>query len=137
MPLAIGAITLFQIAQFTTADIYSSDTSLRVAEYINTTHTNDSVLTLGNLGLFRSGGITFAGTPCYGPIEADHMGDRIGHRALDSTCAPLCPGHHMERHDFTGTFKGFAREDMRAFRVVGVQWTHNRAREAGVPIPNC
>ncbi len=81
VPLAIGAITLFQIAQFTTADIYSSDTSLRVAEYINTTHTNDSVLTLGNLGISvllatpeRYTYIQLDGIPPLGnPLSSDYL----------------------------------------------------------------
>ncbi len=50
-PIAITCITLFQIVQFSSADIYTSDTSLRVAEYINTTYPNESVLTLGNLSI--------------------------------------------------------------------------------------
>lgn len=80
-------------------------------------------------------------TPCGGVIDADHMGDRMtqgdGTRALDSTCVSICHDHHMERHGNTGAFKDFAREDMRAFTATGVQWTHNRAREVGIAIPDC
>lgn len=80
-------------------------------------------------------------TPCYGPIEADHMGDRFkdgdGTRAHDSTCGPMCHGHHMERHDFAGTFKRYTRDDMRAFLSTCVQWTQNTAKERGIAVPAC
>jgi hypothetical protein len=80
-------------------------------------------------------------TPCSSTIDADHMGDRMkqgdGTRALDSTCVSICHDHHMERHGLTGAFKDFTGEDMRVFAATGVQWLQNRARHAGVEIPNC
>lgn len=77
---------------------------------------------------------------CCDTIDADHMGDRMkadGTRAHDSTCAPICHRHHMQRHALTGAFKGFTKQSMRAFTATAVQWTHNAARAAGVTIPDC
>jgi len=57
---------------------------------------------------------SFATTPCYGNIEADHAGRRgIGQKADDRTCIPLCRNHHRERTDFSGTFKGWTQNGMR------------------------
>lgn len=79
-------------------------------------------------------------TPCLGVVEADHMGSKMrdgdGERAYDYTCVSICTGHHMERHDFAGTFKEFCQDDMRAFLAAGIAWMHARAREQGVEIPN-
>lgn len=92
--------------------------------------------------------VTYAGTgarprtPCSRePLrDADHMGNRFsqgdGTRAHDWTCAPMCHDHHMERHALTGAFKGFTGEHMRAFCASAVEWTHNRARAAGIVIPD-
>lgn len=56
-------------------------------------------------------------TPCRGVIEADHMGERgIGQKADDSTCAPMCTGHHRERHDHCGSFKYCTKEQLRGWR---------------------
>lgn len=82
-------------------------------------------------------------TPCSGPIEADHMGDRFrdgdGTRARDYTCVGLCNGHHGERTNVrvARTFKGFAKDDMRALCARGIAWTHEQARALGVEIPDC
>lgn len=80
-------------------------------------------------------------TPCTGGIDADHMGSKMrdggdGEMAADRTCVSICHGHHMERHDFTGTFKGFNQERMRTFLTAGVAWMHMRAQQQGVEIPD-
>lgn len=55
-------------------------------------------------------------SPCGGVIEADHTGGRgIGRKADDRTCIPLCTRHHRERTDWTGPFKTWSQEEMRAF----------------------
>jgi hypothetical protein len=56
-------------------------------------------------------------TPCRGATEADHMGDRgITRKADDRTCAPMCTGHHGERHSHTGTFKYCTKEQLRGWK---------------------
>ncbi len=63
-------------------------------------------------------------TPCRGRVEADHMGERgIGQKADDRTCAPLCSGHHGERHAHAGTFKHLTRDELRAWRARAIQHT--------------
>lgn len=77
-------------------------------------------------------------TPCRGDIEADHMGERgLGRKAPDSTCVPICSGHHRERTDFSGAFKTFTQMDMRSFVASAIQVTQNRARHLGVEVPAC
>lgn len=49
---SVGAIALFQALQFQSADIYTSDLSLRVAEYVNTEYPDSSTLTLNIFGVF-------------------------------------------------------------------------------------
>ncbi len=57
-------------------------------------------------------------TPCYGAIEADHLGERaMGQKADDRTTAPLCAQHHLERTSFSGFFKNWTREGMREWTV--------------------
>lgn len=89
----------------------------------------------------RSKSLGLLPTPCCAVIDADHMGNRFtqgnGTRALDSTCVSICHDHHMERHGLTGAFKNFTGEDMQVFTATGVQWMQNRARAAGIEIPNC
>lgn len=66
-------------------------------------------------------------TPCAGPIEADHCGDRgLGQKADDRSAAPLCRGHHRERTDMRGTFKDFTAATMREFRHAAIAWTQAR-----------
>lgn len=78
---------------------------------------------------------------CEPARDADHMGNRFsegdGTRARDATCVSICHTHHMERHALTGAFKLFDGERMQAFCATGVQWMHNRARAAGIVIPDC
>ena len=61
---------------------------------------------------------------CDGPIEADHAGRRgLSHKADDLTTIPLCRLHHRQRHDFSGPFKTWERDDMRAFLVGAIHRT--------------
>lgn len=81
-------------------------------------------------------------TLCVGGVEADHMGSKMrdggdGEMAADRTCVSMCHGHHQERHAFTGTFKHYVQEDMRAFLAAGIAWMHARAEAQGVEIPEC
>lgn len=63
-------------------------------------------------------------TPCGGPVEADHMGERgIGQKADDKTCAPLCQKHHRERHDHSGTFRPLTKAELRAWRARAIEHT--------------
>ena len=63
-------------------------------------------------------------TPCRGPVEADHMGARgIGQKADDSTCVPMCQGHHSERHAHAGTFFHLTRDELRAWRTEAINRT--------------
>jgi hypothetical protein len=63
-------------------------------------------------------------TPCSGPIEADHMGSRgIGQKAADNTCAPICQGHHSERHAHAGTFFHMTRDELRLWRAEAISRT--------------
>ena len=63
-------------------------------------------------------------TPCSGPIEADHMGERgMGQKAADDTCVPMCRGHHRERHDHAGTFRPLKKPELRAWRARAIEHT--------------
>jgi hypothetical protein len=74
---------------------------------------------------------------CSGVIEADHAGlDRgIGQKAHDNTCVPLCSQHHHDRHNFTGPFKNWTQERMRAWRELAIRLTQQAAQRAGVVVP--
>ena len=79
-------------------------------------------------------------TPCCAKIDADHVGNRFkdggdGTRAADRSCVPVCHDHHMERHGLYGAFKHFRRFMMDQFRATALEWTLNRARQAGIVIP--
>lgn len=68
--------------------------------------------------------IVLCATPCSGPVEADHAGDRgLGQKADDSTCIPLCRGHHRERTDHAGTFRPLTRDELRAWRAAAIERT--------------
>jgi hypothetical protein len=74
---------------------------------------------------------------CHGVVEADHAGfDRgVGMKAHDNTCIPLCSAHHMQRHNFNGVFKGWTKEQMRAWRELAIQLTQETARRCGIEVP--
>lgn len=62
-------------------------------------------------------------SPCDGRMEADHAGARGGapdagpaqRKTDDTTCIPACHGHHGERTDSRGYYKGWGAAKMRAF----------------------
>lgn len=63
-------------------------------------------------------------TPCAGPVEADHMGERgIGQKADDRTCVPMCRNHHRERTDHMRTFRPLTRDELRAWRTAAIEHT--------------
>lgn len=63
-------------------------------------------------------------TLCLGPVEADHMGARgMGQKADDSTCVPMCQGHHRERHDHAGTFRPLTKAELRVWRAQAIEHT--------------
>lgn len=56
-----------------------------------------------------------------------HTGRRgLGQRASDESAMPLCPACHMGLHDNNGPFKGWTREQLRAWQ--DEQCTQHRAR---------
>lgn len=56
------------------------------------------------------------GHVCAGRIEADHAGQRpLGRKADDDTCIAICSQGHRERTDFSGPFKHWSRDEMRAW----------------------
>jgi hypothetical protein len=59
-----------------------------------------------------------AGHTCAGRVEVDHVGARpLGRKCSDvaGELVPLCSLAHRERTDFTGAFRAFTRDQMRAF----------------------
>lgn len=63
-------------------------------------------------------------TFCRGRVEADHLGVRgMGQKANDRTCAPLCEGHHRERHDHAGTFRPLTKAELRDWRARAIEHT--------------
>lgn len=66
---------------------------------------------------------------CVLPIEADHAGERVGYRAPDSTCIPLCHRHHYQRTNNTGFFAEMSKAERLQWRFEAVTKTR-RAFEA-------
>jgi hypothetical protein len=55
-------------------------------------------------------------TTCEGRVEADHAGTRaFGRKSADDTVISLCRKHHRERTDYSGTFRGWTKADMRGW----------------------
>ncbi len=73
------------------------------------------------LGVYRfSGGQTadpsgYRESMCSGRIEANHAGEKpgMGLKASDSTCIPMCSGHHRDWTEHRGLFRGWTREERR------------------------
>ena len=62
--------------------------------------------------------------PCWGRIEADHAGPRpLGRKCSDDETIPLCSGHHRARTDLAGPFRGWGREQMRAWLDAQIEQT--------------
>lgn len=69
-------------------------------------------------------------TPCYGRVQADHAGSRaLGRKAPDDTCIPMCEQHHEERTDYKRTFRGFSKDEMRAWNDWAIQKTRGDVDE--------
>ena len=81
-----------------------------------------------------------AGTTCSGGrIEADHVGERGGRpgaapaqrRTADDTCIPMCGigndgnGHHWQRTNYRGYFKGWNGERMREWCDAKIRFYQN------------
>jgi hypothetical protein len=76
-------------------------------------------------------------TPCGGPTEADHAGDRgIGRKSKDGETIPICKQHHFQRTNVSGYFAGFTPHEMWAWRHDAIALTQARARREGVAIPD-
>jgi hypothetical protein len=83
-------------------------------------------------------------TPCSGPVQADHLGDRSVNgsyrRAPDSTCGPMCMGHHGERTDSVSCGNGAFAEHpdalMRAWCDGGIEIVQLHALRVGVLVPD-
>lgn len=61
---------------------------------------------------------------CDGPIVAHHAGDRgLSHKADDSTCIPLCDGHHKAWHDAQPPFRGWSKEQREQWSVAAMAAT--------------
>lgn len=60
--------------------------------------------------------------PCSGPTDPDHkrQGVGAGKRASDRDAWPVCRRHHDDRHALAGVFKGWTRDQMRAFITVRI-----------------
>jgi len=73
-------------------------------------------------GLFPITATTLAKWPCYGEVQADHLGDRaMGRKADDSTCGPICRTHHDQRTNGWGLFFGWVRDRKRLFRELAME----------------
>lgn len=63
-------------------------------------------------------------SPCEGVVEADHQGRRpMGRKCNDDEAVPLCTLHHRQRTDWTGPFKDWTGEEMRAWLLDGIRET--------------
>ena len=72
-----------------------------------------------------------SGADCAGPIEADHMGERLsGRKADDTTVVPLCKLHHAQRHHGARIFRTMTKLEMRAWKQRAIADTQRRIREA-------
>ena len=69
---------------------------------------------------------------CYGPVEADHAGQRgMSHKAHDSTCIPLCRQHHMaSRFPIS-----WGKAQRAAWLHAAIVYTQACARAARVEVP--
>lgn len=70
---------------------------------------------------------------CAGRVNADHAGRRgLGQKCDDTETIPLCELHHRQRTDFTGPFRNWDQNTMRAWLAEQVEKTQAFARERGV-----
>lgn len=65
-------------------------------------------------------------SPCEGEIEADHAGRRgLGRKCSDLETVSLCTHHHRCRTDFTGPFKNWNQDKMRAWLEEAIRTTQD------------
>ena len=106
--------------------------------YMEWVHTQPCLITVsGAAGLFTPRAELYR---CDGPIEADHLGERIagyGTRAPDATCGALCKGHHWQRTGYRRFFGNITNELRRAWCDAAIEHTQTTARAYGVVIPDC
>jgi hypothetical protein len=75
---------------------------------------------------------------CWGPSDPEHQreGVGMGQKASDRDAWPCCRTHHGQRHDLSGVFKGWTREQMRSFirdRIAEANAAYERHLAAAVP----
>lgn len=78
--------------------------------------------------------------PCDGPMEANHMGERIAGlstKSRDRDCAGMCKGHHGMWTEYRGLFAGMTHGERREYAALVISAVHERAGMQGVPIPDC
>jgi hypothetical protein len=77
--------------------------------------------------------------PCSGPTEPDHesMGRGKGTKADDDRSYPICHRHHMDRHGLCGPFKGWVRDQLRAWIAARIDEAQAKYEESfyGQSIP--
>lgn len=66
---------------------------------------------------------------CTGAIEANHAGKKpgIGLKAPDSTCIPMCHGHHADWTEHRGLFRGWSPDDRREWADAIIAECHRAA----------
>ena len=71
----------------------------------------------------------------FGSVEAHHAGARgLGQRASDMTAIPLCTLHHRDWHDCNGVFRGWSKEQRRAWAEARIAETQaNYSRSLALP----
>ena len=75
---------------------------------------------------------------CWGPTDPEHQrqGVGMGQKASDRDAWPCCRTHHDQRHDLSGVFKGWTREQMRSFireRIAEANAAYERHLARAVP----
>lgn len=70
---------------------------------------------------------------CSGHVNADHAGRRgLSQKCDDTESIPLCELHHRQRTDFSGPFRTWNQEQMRAWLADHTAQTQAFARSQGV-----
>lgn len=63
---------------------------------------------------------------CRLPFDPDHTADEdrgLGQKPPDRSAVCVCRGHHDQREDWSGIFRGVSRFEMAAARLEAVRWT--------------
>jgi 4-amino-4-deoxy-L-arabinose transferase-like glycosyltransferase len=105
---SVVVIALFQVVQYQSAEIYTSDLSLRIAEYVNTEYPDASVHTLSIFGVFPLldtrerytyspfGGVKPLGEPFDGSVLPDVVIVDVAGKGInyDSTAVEILEKHY-------------------------------------------